>query len=326
MFEFSYDSVAELIRAAQEHGLSVSELVLRQQAAQLEKPAEEVYETMRRSYEVMAQAAESGLQEGVRSASGLTGGDANRLHRHLQENGSLTEGLLPQALSIALAVSEWNAAMGRIVAAPTAGSCGILPAALLTLQRRRNLSEKACVMALFTASGIGMVIVTTGLDAEGKAAIEEAAKVIPIVFSPNMSVGVNVTYKLLELAAKLLKDYDAEIFEMHHNRKVDAPSGTAIAMGKAIADARGQNFEEVAVWARQGHTGPRVPGSIGFAALRGGDVVGDHQVTFAGSGERIVISHLSSSRAGYAQGAVKAALWEAEKKPGLYSMSDVLGL
>ena len=105
MFEFSYDSVAELIRAAQEHGLSVSELVLRQQAAQLEKPAEEVYETMRRSYEVMAQAAESGLQEGVRSASGLTGGDANRLHRHLQENGSLTEGLLPQALSIALAVS-----------------------------------------------------------------------------------------------------------------------------------------------------------------------------------------------------------------------------
>ena len=158
MFEFSYDSVAELIRAAQEHGVSVSELVLRQQAAQLEKPAEEVYETMRRSYEVMAQAAESGLQEGVRSASGLTGGDANRLHRHLQENGSLTEGLLPQALSIALAVSEWNAAMGRIVAAPTAGSCGILPAALLTLQRRRNLSEKACVMALFTASGLGMAL------------------------------------------------------------------------------------------------------------------------------------------------------------------------
>ena len=175
-------------------------------------------------------------------------------------------------------------------------------------------------------AGIGMVIGTTGLNAEGKAAIEEASKVIPIVFSPNMSAGVNVTYKLLELAAKLLKDYDAEIFEMHHNRKVDAPSGTAIAMGKAIADARGQNFEDVAVWARQGHTGPRVPGSIGFATLRGGDVVGDHQVTFAGNGERIVISHLSSSRACYAQGAVKAAIWEASKKPGLYSMSDVLNL
>lgn len=174
--------------------------------------------------------------------------------------------------------------------------------------------------------GIGMVIGTTGLDAEGKAAIEESAKVIPIVFSPNMSAGVNVTYKLLELAAKLLKDYDAEIFEMHHSRKVDAPSGTAIAMGKAIAEARGQKLEDVAVWAREGHTGPRIPGSIGFAALRGGDVVGDHQVTFAGNGERIVISHLSSSHAGYAQGAVKAAIWEAGKKPGLYSMSDVLSL
>lgn len=175
-------------------------------------------------------------------------------------------------------------------------------------------------------AGIGMVIGTTGFDEAGKKEIEEASKVIPIVFSPNMSTGVNVTYKLLELAAKLLQDYDCEILEMHHRRKVDAPSGTAIAMGKSIAQARGQKFEDVAVWARQGHTGPRVPGSIGFAALRGGDVVGDHEVTFAGNGERIVISHLSGSRAGYAEGAVKAALWEADKKPGLYSMNDVLGL
>lgn len=113
---------------------------------------------------------------------------------------------------------------------------------------------------------------------------------------------------------------------MHHSRKVDAPSGTAIAMGKVIAEARGQNFEDVAVWARQGHTGPRVPGSIGFAALRGGDVVGDHQVIFAGPGERIVISHLSSSRAGYAEGSVKAAQYVVNQKPGLYSMDDVLGL
>lgn len=108
--------------------------------------------------------------------------------------------------------------------------------------------------------GIGMVIGTTGLDAEGKAAIEESAKVIPIVFSPNMSAGVNVTYKLLELAAKLLKDYDAEIFEMHHSRKVDAPSGTAIAMGKAIAEARGQKLEDVAVWAREGSHRSENPG------------------------------------------------------------------
>ena len=144
--------------------------------------------------------------------------------------------------------------------------------------------------------------------------------------SPNMSTGVNVTNKLLAQAAKLLKDYDCEIVEMHHSRKVDAPSGTAIAMGKVIAEARGQNFEDVAVWARQGHTGPRVPSSIGFAALRGGDVVGDHQVIFAGPGERIVISHLSSSRAGYAEGSVKAAQYVVNQKPGLYSMDDVLGL
>lgn len=171
-----------------------------------------------------------------------------------------------------------------------------------------------------------MVIGTTGLNAEQKQKLEEASKVIPIVFAPNMSTGVNVTNKLLAQAAKLLKDYDCEIVEMHHSRKVDAPSGTAIAMGKVIAEARGQNFEDVAVWARQGHTGPRVPGSIGFAALRGGDVVGDHQVIFAGPGERIVISHLSSSRAGYAEGSVKAAQYVVNQKPGLYSMDDVLGL
>ncbi len=168
-------------------------------------------------------------------------------------------------------------------------------------------------------AGIAMVIGTTGLNAEQKQKLEEASKVIPIVFAPNMSTGVN---KLLAQAAKLLKDYDCEIVEMHHSRKVDAPSGTAIAMGKVIAEARGQNFEDVAVWARQGHTGRRVPGSIGFAALRGGD----HQVIFAGPGERIVISHLSSSRAGYAEGSVKAAQYVVNQKPGLYSMDDVLGL
>lgn len=181
-------------------------------------------------------------------------------------------------------------------------------------------------LAVCQKAGIAMVIGTTGFDAEGKARIEEASKVIPVVFSPNMSTGVNATYKLLEEAAKILKDYDCEIVEMHHSRKVDAPSGTAIAMGRTIAEARGQKFEDVAVWAREGHTGPRVPGSIGFAALRGGDVVGDHRVIFAGKGERIEISHLSGSRLGYAEGAVKAALWIADKKPGLYSMKDVLGL
>lgn len=174
--------------------------------------------------------------------------------------------------------------------------------------------------------GIAMVVGTTGFDAQEEAALTEAAKVIPIVLAPNMSAGVNVTGKLLEQAAKMLPDYDCEIVEMHHSRKVDAPSGTALGMGKIVAAARGQNFDDVAVLSREGQTGARKPGSIGFASLRGGDVVGDHQVVFAGPGERIVISHLSSSRTGYAQGSVRAALWLASKGPGLYSMKDVLGL
>lgn len=171
-----------------------------------------------------------------------------------------------------------------------------------------------------------MVIGTTGFDKDALNKIQEASKEIPIVLGSNMSTGVNVTMKLLEQAAKLLKDYDCEIVEMHHSRKVDSPSGTAIEMGKAIAKARGQNFDEVVTWARQGHTGPRVKGSIGFASLRGGDVVGDHKVIFAGPGERIEISHLSASRQGYATGAIKAAIFAADKKNGLYSMKDVLGL
>lgn len=171
-----------------------------------------------------------------------------------------------------------------------------------------------------------MVIGTTGFNEEQTGKIQQASQSIPIVLAPNMSTGVNVTLKILELAAKLLKDYDCEIVEMHHNKKVDSPSGTAIQMGKVVATSRGQNFEEAAQWARHGHTGPREAGSIGFAALRGGDVVGDHKVIFAGPGERIEISHLSASRQGYAQGAVKAALFIADKKSGFFGMTDVLGL
>ncbi len=175
-------------------------------------------------------------------------------------------------------------------------------------------------------NNIAMVIGTTGFSAEEKTQILEASRTIPIVLAPNMSTGVNVTLKLLEQAAKALKDYDCEILEMHHSLKVDAPSGTAIEMGRTIANARGQNLDDVAVWAREGHTGERVPGTIGFATLRGGDVVGDHRVIFASKGERIEIAHLSSSRQGYADGAFKAARFLVNAKPGLYSMSDVLGL
>jgi 4-hydroxy-tetrahydrodipicolinate reductase len=177
------------------------------------------------------------------------------------------------------------------------------------------------------ARGAGIVIGTTGFDAAGKARIESAAKKIPIVFSPNFSVGVNTVFKLLELAAKSFDDsYDIEILEMHHRMKVDAPSGTAIKLGEVIANAQHSKLEDRAVYAREGHTGERERGKIGFATLRGGDVVGDHTVIFATTGERIEIAHKSSSRIAYAKGAIRAAKFLRAKSNGLFDMHDVLGL
>ncbi|MEY3720277.1 MAG: hypothetical protein RL618_796, partial [Pseudomonadota bacterium] len=156
--------------------------------------------------------------------------------------------------------------------------------------------------------GIKMIIGTTGFDDAGKAAIVAAAKKTAIVFAPNMSVGVNVTMKLLELAAKSFSHgYDIEIIEAHHRHKVDAPSGTALKMGEVIADALGRDLKQVGVFAREGVTGERDPSSIGFATIRGGDIVGDHTVLFAGIGERIEITHKSSSRVTYAHGSLRAA-------------------
>jgi 4-hydroxy-tetrahydrodipicolinate reductase len=177
------------------------------------------------------------------------------------------------------------------------------------------------------ANGIKMIIGTTGFDEAGKAAIAEAAKRIAIVFAPNMSVGVNVTMKLLDLAAKNFSHgYDIEIIEAHHRHKVDAPSGTAIKMGEVIADALGRDLKDVAVYAREGITGERDPSSIGFATVRGGDIVGDHTVLFAGIGERIEITHKSASRVTYAHGSLRAARFLADKATGLFDMQDVLGL
>ena len=176
-------------------------------------------------------------------------------------------------------------------------------------------------------TGCAMVIGTTGFSDEEKLRIEQAAKTIPIVFAPNMSVGVNVTLKLLEVAAKYLsEDFDVEIFEAHHSQKIDAPSGTAIAMGEVIAKAQGKRLEEVAQWTRHGNTGKRIPGSIGFSVLRAGDIIGDHITYFAGNGERIEIAHKSSSRATYAQGSLRAARFLVGKPSGLFDMQDVLGL
>jgi len=180
----------------------------------------------------------------------------------------------------------------------------------------------ACV-----AAGVRMVIGTTGFDDAGKSAIHAAAEKIAIVFAPNMSVGVNATFKLVEIATRMLSEgYDIEIIEAHHRHKVDAPSGTALKMGETVAGALGRPLAELAVYARQGHTGERRPGSIGFATIRGGDIVGDHTVMFAGAGERIEISHRSSSRQSYATGSLRAARYLADKRRGLFDMFDVLGL
>ena len=175
--------------------------------------------------------------------------------------------------------------------------------------------------------GIKMIIGTTGFNDEGKARIAEASKKIPIVFAPNMSVGVNVTLKLLELAAKnFSQGYDIEIIEAHHRHKVDAPSGTALKMGEVIANALGRNLKEVGTFSREGITGERDPSTIGFATIRGGDIIGDHTVLFAGTGERIEISHKSANRASYALGSLRAARFLASKQNGLYDMQDVLHL
>ncbi len=169
------------------------------------------------------------------------------------------------------------------------------------------------------------VIGTTGFDEQGKQAIHAASKKIPIVFAPNMSVGVNVTFKLLDMAARLLNSgYDVEILEAHHRNKVDAPSGTALAMGEVVARAWEKKLDDIADWTRHGEIGPRETGRIGFAVLRGGDIVGEHSVFFCGSGERIEISHHASSRATYAQGSLRAARYLARKAFGLFDMQDVL--
>ena len=175
--------------------------------------------------------------------------------------------------------------------------------------------------------GVEAVIGTTGFTEVQKAEIAEIAKHIAIVLAPNMSVGVNVTLKLLQMAAKALATgYDIEIIEAHHRHKVDAPSGTALKMGEVIADAIGCDLKECAVYERYGHTGERDPSTIGFSTIRGGDIVGDHTVLFAGTGERIEVTHKSSSRATYAQGSLRAVRFLAGQDRGLFDMFDVLGL
>ena len=182
-------------------------------------------------------------------------------------------------------------------------------------------------LAVCRELGVRAVIGTTGFSAEQKATIGAHALHLALVLAPNMSVGVNVMLKLVEQAARLLGDaYDLEVTEVHHKHKIDAPSGTALALGEALAHARGVTLAAQGVFARHGHTGERRAGSIGFAALRGGDIVGDHTVLYCGPGERLEITHRSASRANYAEGSLRAARFVAGKASGLFGMADVLGL
>ncbi|MBL8532664.1 MAG: 4-hydroxy-tetrahydrodipicolinate reductase [Betaproteobacteria bacterium] len=176
-------------------------------------------------------------------------------------------------------------------------------------------------------NGVRMVVGTTGFSAEQKQRLAELAKANAMVMAPNMSVGVNVLLRLIEVAAKTLGDgYDVEIIEAHHRHKVDAPSGTALRMGEAVAGALGRSLATDAIYGREGVTGERNPRTIGFATVRGGDIVGDHTVLFAGTGERVELTHKASSRATFAQGALRAARFVAGRQGGIFDMQDVLGL
>jgi 4-hydroxy-tetrahydrodipicolinate reductase len=175
--------------------------------------------------------------------------------------------------------------------------------------------------------GKKLIIGTTGFSEDEKALIDVAAQEIAIVMAPNYSVGVNLVFKLLEKAAKVMGDYcDIEIVEAHHRHKVDAPSGTALGMGEAIADAMGNKLSDVAVYNREGITGERTSNEIGFATIRAGDIVGEHTAMFADIGERVEVTHKATDRMTFANGAVKAAVWIADKPAGFYTMTEVLGL
>lgn len=182
-------------------------------------------------------------------------------------------------------------------------------------------------LELCRQAGVAMAIGTTGFEADWKAKIAAAARDIPVVFAPNMAVGVNLVFKLLDTAARILNQgYDIEIVEAHHRLKIDAPSGTALRMGEVVASALGRDLAECAVYGREGVTGERDPSTIGFATVRGGDIVGDHTVMFCGLGERVEVTHKASSRMPYAQGSMRAARFLADHKNGLFDMQDVLGL
>jgi 4-hydroxy-tetrahydrodipicolinate reductase len=234
-------------------------------------------------------------------------------------------------------VAPGSAAIGRDAGAITgAGATGVIVTddpeqALDGAQAAIDFTRPAASVAHAEACarrGCPVVVGTTGHDSAARLRLEAVARTVPVVLAPNMSVGVTLLLRLAELASrKLPPQYDAEIFEAHHRDKVDAPSGTALALGAAVARARGTSLDEAAVYVRAGESGPRPDGAIGFSVLRAGDIVGEHRLVFAGPGERLELAHVAHDRSGFARGALAAARWlAAGREPGLYGMADVLGL
>ena len=238
-----------------------------------------------------------------------------RLHAALERDGNP---LIGQDAGLAIG-QQSGVAIGSDVDAALAGAD-----ALIDFTRPEG---SLAFLAACRHHGVNHIIGTTGFDDAARAAIAEAGTEIGIVCAPNFSVGVNLSFKLLDIAARVLNEgFDVEILEAHHRYKVDAPSGTALRMGEVVANALGRDLKTCAVYGREGVTGERDPNTIGFATVRGGDVVGDHTVLFAALGERVEITHKASSRLTFANGAVRAARWLAGQPRGLYDMQDVLGL
>lgn len=259
-------------------------------------------------------------------------GAAGRMGRTLVEAVTAHEGV-----TLGAAIERPDSSLLGADAGELAGTgrngirvAGTLGAVLADFDVLIDFSTPAATVANAAAcatAGRGLVVGTTGLDAAQLAAVDAAAQRTAICMSSNFSTGVNLCFKLLEIAARTLGDeVDIEIVEAHHRHKVDAPSGTALSMGKVVAGALGRDLGAVAVYGREGQTGARRRETIGFSTIRGGDIVGDHTVLFAAEGERIEITHKASSRMTFARGAVRAAAWLHGRPPGLYDMQDVLGL
>lgn len=259
-------------------------------------------------------------------------GAAGRMGRTLIEAIAQTEGL---QLSAAIELPDSSlvgADAGELVAQGKTGVLlvGSLAEAINDFDILIDFTAPVATLAnarLCAEHGKKMVIGTTGIDEAGKAALAELAEKTSIMMAPNMSVGVNLCFALLDMAAKVLgDDVDIEVLEAHHKHKVDAPSGTALRMGEVVADALGRDLQEHAVYGREGQTGERDPKTIGFATVRAGDIVGEHTVMFAAEGERVEITHKASSRMNFARGAMRACLWLADHDRGLFDMQDVLNL